>query len=366
MFDSMIRSFLIAASLALLTTTSRSDACCPAPPGGKPVVNADQTVVVVWDPITKTEHFIRRATFKSDADDFGFLIPTPAQPELEESGDEAFAMIAKLTAPKIERRAKPMDCSGCMRSKSGALAQAARAPEVVVLEEKMVAGFHATVLEAKSAGALVGWLKDHGYAFSPAVAAWAKPYVDGGWKITALRVAKGSSAGDPNRVSAASLRLSFKTDAPLFPYREPDTTADAPALGATSRLLRIYFIGDARYDGSLVGAPWTGRSAWAGRVTPAERDRILGALNLPASAMPKDPWLTELEDEWPYRMAPSDLTFARSATQAPLEREPVIEYTAIERRDDVAFAGILFVPFVWSWRRRRAAGSPPSPPQLPT
>src|SRR4051794_11845205 len=41
-------------------------ACCPAPPSGRPVVNADQTVVIVWDAATKTEHFIRRASFKAE------------------------------------------------------------------------------------------------------------------------------------------------------------------------------------------------------------------------------------------------------------------------------------------------------------
>ena len=87
---------------------------------------------------------------------------------------------------------------------------------VKVLEEKAVAGFQAVVLEATSATALVGWLKEHGYAFSPEVEAWAKPYVDGGWKITALRVAKDDAKKSDARVAAASLRLSFKTDAPLW------------------------------------------------------------------------------------------------------------------------------------------------------
>ena len=62
-------------------------ACCPVPPNGKPVVNADQTVILLWDPATKTQHFIRQASFKSGADDFGFLVPTPTQPELDESGN---------------------------------------------------------------------------------------------------------------------------------------------------------------------------------------------------------------------------------------------------------------------------------------
>ena len=67
-------------------------ACCPAPPSGRPVVNADKTVILIWDAATKTQHFIRQASFKSEADDFGFLVPTPTQPELNESGNAAFPL----------------------------------------------------------------------------------------------------------------------------------------------------------------------------------------------------------------------------------------------------------------------------------
>ena len=67
-----------------------TQACCPAPPRGKPVVNADQTVIILWDAANKMQHFIRQASFKSDADDFGFLVPSPSEPELDESGNEAF------------------------------------------------------------------------------------------------------------------------------------------------------------------------------------------------------------------------------------------------------------------------------------
>src|SRR6516165_8241841 len=72
-------------------------ACCPAPPSGKPVVNADQTVILIWDAASKTQHFIRQASFQSEADDFGFLVPTPSQPVLDESGNEAFPYLRKLT-----------------------------------------------------------------------------------------------------------------------------------------------------------------------------------------------------------------------------------------------------------------------------
>src|SRR5436190_15619229 len=98
---------LATALLALVLLADSTPACCPAPPRGKPVVNADQTVIIIWDPVSKTEHFIRQASFKSEADDFGFLVPTPTQPELEESGNEAFPALYDLTKPEIKKHPVP-------------------------------------------------------------------------------------------------------------------------------------------------------------------------------------------------------------------------------------------------------------------
>ena len=154
---------LAAAWLVPSLGLSPSSACCPAPPSGKPVVNADQTVILIWDAASQTQHFVRRASFKSDAEDFGFIVPTPSKPELAESGDDAFPHLLRLTEPETQKVTRPSNVGcGC-----GALAPMASAPKgVQVLEEKTVAGFQATVLGADSAGDLVGWLKDHGYMLS--------------------------------------------------------------------------------------------------------------------------------------------------------------------------------------------------------
>src|SRR5436309_8226619 len=93
---------LTAAVLVLPLFAPLTPACCPAPPSGKPVVNADQTVILLWDAATKTQHFIRKASFQSEADDFGFLVPTPSLPELEESTNEAFAFLLNLTEPETK------------------------------------------------------------------------------------------------------------------------------------------------------------------------------------------------------------------------------------------------------------------------
>jgi Uncharacterized protein conserved in bacteria (DUF2330) len=347
---------LAAVSIGSLQPASLAPACCPVWPLGKPVVNADQTVIILWDAATKTQHFIRQASFKSEAADFGFLIPTPAQPELSESGNEAFAFLKKLTEPRIEKRPTPsrgLNC-GC-----GGLPpiDSAAAAKVSVLDEKLVAGFHAVVLKASSAGDLVQWLDEHDYAYSPEVEAWAKPYVDAGWKITALKVAKGEDEEASQNVSAAALRLTFKTDRPLFPYREPDSAASASALGANRRLLRIYFIGEARYRGELAeDNRWSGRVAWADRVKPADRSKALELLGLPEDTGPSKWWLTEFEDYWKYKPAPSDLQFALDPNQKTVEREPMIQYVSVHAPPDLMtclLVAAIFAPQVIRKVRRR-------------
>jgi hypothetical protein len=340
---------LLAAVLVLSLYAPLTPACCPAPRAGQAVVNADQTVIILWDEANKTQHFIRKASFKSETDDFGFLIPSPSVPELEESGSGAFPYLQKLTEPEVKRVSRPSAGVGCGCGTSEfAQERAAGKANVEVRAEKEVAGYHAVVLETKSADALVKWLKERGYAFSPEVAAWAKPYVEAGWMITAFKVAKPKDEAAKRSVAAASLRMSFKTDRPLFPYREPDPAEAAKALGANHRLLRIYFIADARYRGELTkDDPWTGKVAWAGKLDEGNRKKALELLKLPENTGPTDCWLTEFEDNWPYRVAPADVTFFRDPDQGTVRRPPIMEYVSLPWPTDItayALAALVIVP----------------------
>lgn len=321
-------------------------ACCAVYRVGTPVVNADQTVIIIWDAAAKTQHFIRQASFKSEADDFGFLVPSPTQPELEEAGDEAFPHLRRLTEPKPKDPSGGMSC-GC--SATPATLEDRRSLEVKVLEEKLVAGFNAAVLEAGSTAALTQWLKNNGYAFSPEVEAWAKPYVDARWKFTALKVCR--SKDSTREVKASALRISFKTDRPLFPYREPDYKGTAAAVGAKDRLLRIYFLAEARYQGELTkGPPWTGKVAWAGKLSAEDRAKILEELKLPARTGPAEFYLTEFEDHWQYKLMPGDVYFKRAASQENVRRASA---PAAADATMYAFAAVMILPPLWRRLRRR-------------
>jgi hypothetical protein len=329
-------------------------ACCAVYRiGGAPVVNADQTVIIIWDVATKTQHFIRQASFRGEADDFGFLVPSPTQPELEEAGDEAFPHLRRLTEP--EPKYVGGGGIGCTCSATPGTLEDRRSLQVKVLDEKLVAGFNAVVLEATSATALTQWLKENGYAFSPEVEAWAKPYVDAGWKITALKVYRDKDIPVKSDVKASALRITFKTDRPLFPYREPDYKGSAAAVGAKDRLLRIYFLAEARYEGELTKAtPWTGKVAWAGKLSVEDRTKLLEEMKLPAKTGPAEFWLTEFEDHWQYKVMPADVYFKRAGNQDTVRRASAGRSVPYPADATVyAFAAVLILPPLWRRLRRR-------------
>src|SRR5262249_54021939 len=134
-----------------------------------------------------------------------------------------------------------------------------------VLEHTEVGGLEAVVLRfhrgknddpAAGAQELAEWLKKRGYEFAPTLAQWLKPYVANDWVMTAFRIAKHmpvSTGPAPARnaiqeMQGKPVRMSFKTDRPFYPYREP--VAEKPKDDAKTptpfgpyeprRFLRVY------------------------------------------------------------------------------------------------------------------------------
>ncbi len=356
-----------------------SDACCAVTSLGKQVVNADQSVIIIWDPSAKKQHFIRQASFKASEGNVGFIVPSPTEPELEEAGDEAFTSLAELTAPEVLRKSRGGGGCGCSAPppvKSVALGEA-----VQVLQQKRVGGFDAVVLAADSAEALNDWLKENGYSYSPAVAEWAKPYVEEKWKFTAMKVAKedppadktsetdaalkselekdltaNAPTSDSASVAASAIRISFTTDQPLFPYREPASTEAAAKLNAPPRTLRIFFLSDARYEGKFLDSPakpWSGTVAWADKISDVRRLDLLRQLKLTDDPAPGKWWLTEFSDNWQYEPAPGDVYFSPAAEQAIKHRPPIYVSQRESNTGGVMLTLALACALPWLLRRRK-------------
>jgi Uncharacterized protein conserved in bacteria (DUF2330) len=338
--------------------------CAAAPHPDERVDVSYEEAVIVWDEATKTEHFIRRATFQGDAYDFGFLVPTPNRPQLEEADGGMFGDLATLTAPKTvyeTREVKEEVDFGCAKptdrhETAGEALPAKAAGGVAVLEQKRVGDLDAAVLGFKpgaeaspeeSAADLLAWLNRNGYAVRPDLIDWVKVYARDKWVITAYKIAgsaptaeppgapappKGTKKEDgakaprrPVTLSSTTVRMSFKADRPFFPYREPAGQRDEQTQN-TSRLLRVYVAAKQRMAGKLGdgAAAWPGRTVWADAIPGESRGGLLGKAKLPADTAPGGWWLTEFEDRSTPRPGTDEVYFEPAADQLPVARPPHI------------------------------------------
>lgn len=298
----------------------RARACAAAPPAGAEVRIADEEALIVWDAAKKQQHFIRRATFDTEAKGFAFLVPAPTKPELAEAPDAVFQRLAAEVQPKIVTKVRRYYRPGSllleltfggMQMKSDDSAAA-----VQVLETKRVAGLDAAILRADDAGKLSEWLKDNGYAMRDELTGWLDPYVKRGWTITAFKLARGESV--PERFGSSAVRMTFATERPFFPYREPEDVRLAGASGG--RLLRVYFAGPQRVAGEIEdGSIWPGQLKYS---APTEQPEQLFGKAVPnASGALR---LTMFEDESDPRPGTADLYFSAASDQTTVVPEPIV------------------------------------------
>ncbi len=301
--------------VAFLTTNQRLDlyACAPAPRNGQFVTINEEAAVIVWDAKTRTEHFIRMASF-SGAEDFGFLVPTPTKPELA-AANNALQTVSQLIKPRYihEPHFNGFNFTPLLllpflsrkEERAGVMSTNVR-----VLEERQVAGYDAVILEADNANSLNEWLGKHGYESRPALVEWLEPYVKAHWKITAFKL-----AADGNRFATQPVRMSFTTDRPFFPYREPADLRGEKASPNTPRALKIFLLSEARMQGSLGEQKWPGEVVWANQVDAIFHPSIASDCGLQPSQLPTNLWLTAFEDKASPRPGIDDVFFAASSVQ---------------------------------------------------
>jgi hypothetical protein len=366
---------LAASALAMLP--DEVTGCAPVPHRDQHVYTSEETAFIVWNEETKTEHFVRRASFRSTGYDFGFLVPTPNPPAmLDVVDDDVFNKLADLTAARIEYREVVEErmkefLPGCA-AKNEATFAAGMEPKsaadkhaggVDVLQQKRIGDYDAAVLRfrkdgndtpERGAAELEKWLITHGYETPPAVKEWLTKYVKDGWCITAFKIATPepkkdipepkSNPNSPARINdlrAKPVLMSFKTEKPFYPYREPATE---PTAHPEPRLLRVYFASvrnrsaenresqSARYEGKLGDGtkPWPGKTVWASQLgdwSVMSVKRPDGDLQLGPKDPIRDPclaWLTEFEDRSSPRPGTDEVYFQPSADQQPVERPPII------------------------------------------
>jgi len=343
----------------------RAEACCsvgPPPNESAPFAPriADQDVIIVWDESARTEHFIRRASFVTGQQNFGFLVPTPTKPELGEVGDSAFDRFTETIKPEeiwvrhyqlrslLFPRTQDRLRGGVDTLTQGIHESGEPVPPVRVLSEQRVAGFDATVLEADNSEALAGWLKERGYSWRPEMGPWIEPYVAAHWKLTAFKLASNDEGGfDSTRYA---VRMSFATDEPFFPYRTPSDRLSA-------NMLRLFFVGPKRVVCDMGGHEWPADVPYAKKLGVLKTVPLLWGV-VPGIPRLEGLWLTTFEDrEWP-RPSEHDLKFSASADQSSKVPLPIVHRSTVNV--PIEGVGILGLLPVGAMLLRRSAKRPVS------
>ena len=321
----------------VIPSTSVTEGCATAPPEHFDVRITDEAALIVWDSENQTEHFIRNAHFQTEAEDFGFLVPTPTVPSLHEVKRGLFSELARLTAARIEyqmeivekfRQFKPGTGFDLLFPRAGApgASDTAAAGGVEVIAEIQVGGYDATVLKATDSAELLKWLEDHEYHARPELLSWLEIYTSQQWYITAFRV---TQLPDGQQAVAGAVRITFQTDKPFYPYREPEDSR-SDAAGSHNRLLRLFVLSDQKMEASVGDTQlMPARTVWAGKL----EDHAVNFLNDSSGATDaaeskfvtlNTTYLTEFEDHSSPRPGTDELYLQPAADKSPVERPPII------------------------------------------
>jgi Uncharacterized protein conserved in bacteria (DUF2330) len=349
-----------AIGLAVLLTAlpPATHGCAIAFRPDKPVSIVGEDAIVVWDAVKKVEHFIRRASFRTESRDFGFLVPTPGVPTLSEVDDDVFDHLSQMIRPKVREVFGGVEYTTSFACSATKKSMIEAKSVVTVLSEAKVGGYQAAVLQADDAKALDNWLQANGYPGNAELYGWLGPYLVEKWTITAFKIDAGAQ---PNRrgVRSKAAKMSFATDRPFFPYREPANSE--PAI-PTPRSLRVFLLANERMSGTLGNIPWHAKTVWADRVADAKPAEMV---TIPATDMPTPMWLTAFEDTASPRPATAEVFFDASKDQSVVHPADILHQMPPFRVPvELAFLGAVCVAVV-GWAavteiRRRSRSSTPS------
>ncbi|MFO0547604.1 MAG: DUF2330 domain-containing protein [Polyangiaceae bacterium] len=198
---------------------------------------AYEQVLIVHDPESRTEHFVREVAFRGGDQAFGFVVPTPSRPDVGHLAKSPFNALRESFGFAPPPQASNSFGSGASGNDTGA--------GVTVLEEKKVGSFTAFVLAADDAAGLSKWLTDNKFVSTSRTDAWLEHYVQMKFFYVAMRYDPPKADKDKKdktdkSVRAETIRISFKSPVPYYPYFEPLPEENAPAPEA--RLLELWVV----------------------------------------------------------------------------------------------------------------------------
>jgi hypothetical protein len=321
---------------------------CAELSNGESVRIVEESAVIIWDAQHKTEHFIRSARFDSKGQSVGFIVPTPSIPKLAEVNENVFGELEWFLQPKVvyKERAEydlasyflAPKISHTFNTLSKDLSSEWIAPDasVQVIETKHIGDFDAAILRAANADALNNWLKKYGYLSNPAFEKWLDVYIQKGWIVTAFKFVKKNKRD--SGISSPLVRMSFQTDRPFFPYREPQR--ENKNAKQKSRSLRIFLFAPNRMQAQPgkfdESSSWPGKVIWADDTNQHDFEKyhewrkVAQNINLPETIVRQAKWMTVFEDTSTPRPGTDDVSFAPAPDKSTLP-PPIVKYKAVRK-----------------------------------
>ncbi|TNF31050.1 MAG: DUF2330 domain-containing protein [Deltaproteobacteria bacterium] len=150
-----------------------------------------QRALFVWRADTVDVHL--QLVADTDGADFAWVVPVPAQPELSLGDAAVFTKLDGLTTPSITlERDSGGGGGGFCGSADQAGGVAPNETAVTHFGGGILGDYQWDVLAGATAEAVGTWLGDNGYVLPEGFADAAQPYLDGGMRFLAVKLAPGS------------------------------------------------------------------------------------------------------------------------------------------------------------------------------
>lgn len=254
----------VAATIYLARTPS-ADACgCFAPPDPSvPIVQAGERIAFAMEDGFVTAHI--QIQYSGDAQEFAWLVPLPAIPEMTVGTDELFAQLIATTQPKyLVNREYVGTCGFNFGRGDEANDAPPSAPDAgtggdspLVLRDS-VGPYDYAVLSAEAKQPMLDWLNQEQFFVPAGTDDVVDAYIRPGAYFLALKLRKGNSVGDLQPVV-----LRYRSELPMIPIVLTSVAADPNMgimvwmLGESRAIPRNYFhtiINDAAIDWLNFGA----------------------------------------------------------------------------------------------------------------
>src|ERR1019366_5850792 len=152
----------------------------------KDINEPTQKAIIVYD--AGREDLILQVKYEGPVDEFGWLIPVPNLPTVQEGSMKCFYELRNYTQKHLEWRhglSHTKSANGGARTLSAGVESE---PPVKVIEVKTVGAYEVAVLSTKDAGALETWLATNQFYFPTNKTDVLNDYVKQQWYFIAVKV----------------------------------------------------------------------------------------------------------------------------------------------------------------------------------